>query len=290
MSTQVLRGKPIADAIGRTISEDIRRLALRDIHPKLAVVCFGERPGDLSYERGLRKRCEAFGLEMVVYRLAENVAEEEFADTMKALSSARDVHGILPLRPIPEQFPPEFLKHSIHPGKDVDCVGPHGSAAIFDRDLSGFFPCTAEAVLDMLHYYDISIAGKRSVVIGRSLVVGRPLALLLLDEHSTVTVCHSRTVNLPEVAREADLLICAIGRSSLVTADFVKPGAVVIDIGINDNCAGGICGDVDYDSVVEVAGAITPVPGGVGAVTNSILVRNVVKACMKMEGISDGDM
>ncbi len=282
MSAELLKGKPVADALAEAISADVSALAKRNIAPRLAVVRLGARPDDLAYERGIVKRCEALGVSATICAFDEGVLEAELLDELRALGRDTGIHGILLFRPMPPQIDPAAVKAAIAPEKDIDCVGPQGSASVFDRSLAGFLPCTAEAVMEMLKHYRAPLAGARAVVLGRSMVVGRALALLLLDEHCTVTVCHSKTLGIERIAAEADVLICAMGRARKVGARYVKPGAVVIDVGINDDGAGGICGDADFDAVSEIAGAITPVPGGIGVVTNTILVRNVVEACKKI--------
>ena len=282
MSANVWKGKPVSDAMAEKISADVAELAKRNIVPRLAIVRLGARPDDLAYERGVVKRCEALGVNVTICASDADVSQAQLIDDLRALGADSSIHGILPFRPLPPQIDPGALKAAIAPQKDIDCVGPQGSASVFDRSLFGFLPCTAEAVMEMLKYYQVPLAGARAVVLGRSMVVGRALALLLLDEHCTVTVCHSKTRGIERIAAEADILICAMGRAKKVDARYVKPGAVVIDVGINDDGNGGICGDVDFDSVSKVAGAITPVPGGIGVVTNTILVRNVVEACKRI--------
>lgn len=266
------------------ISSDTAELAKRNITPRLAIVRLGERPDDLAYERGIARRCDALGVEVRVCAFGMDAAQAELTDGLLELGADKSIHGILPFRPMPRQIDPAAVKAAIASEKDIDCVGPQGSAAVFDRTLPGFLPCTAEAVMEMLRHYQVPLAGSRAVVLGRSIVVGRALALLLLDEHCTVTVCHSKTREIEAIASEADILICAMGRARKVGASYVKPGATVIDVGINDDGNGGICGDADYDDAARVAGAITPVPGGIGIVTNTILVRNVVEACKKISG------
>ena len=276
MSANVWKGKPVSDAMAEKISVDVAELAKRNITPGLAIVRLGARPDDLAYERGIVKRCEALGVSATICAFDEDMSEPELVKELRALGADASIHGILPFRPMPPQIDPGAVKAAIAPEKDIDCVGPQGSASVFDRSLPGFLPCTAEAVMEMLKYYQAPLAGAHAVVLGRSMVVGRALALLLLDEHCTVTVCHSKTREIEKIASQADILICAMGRAKKVGARYVKPGAVVIDVGINGDGQGGICGDADFEPVSEIAGAITPVPGGIGVVTNTVLVRNVV--------------
>lgn len=285
MSARLLKGKPVSDALAEKISADVAALAERNIKPRLAIVRLGERPDDLAYERGIVRRCGSLGVDALVCAHDAAVPQERLICDLRGLGEDDGVHGILPLRPMPPQIDPVAVKEAIAPGKDIDCVGPLGSASVFDRALPGFLPCTAEAVVAMLKHDRTPLAGSRVVILGRSMLVGRPLALLLMDEHCTVTVCHSKTQNIEEIASEADILICAMGRAKKVGAAYVKAGAVVIDVGINDDGAGGICGDADFDALTERAGAITPVPGGIGVITAAILVRNAVEICMRMAGL-----
>ncbi len=277
-SFRPLKGKPVVEALSAEIRARAQSLASAHRKPKLAIVRLGERPDDLAYERSIAKRCEALDVETQVEALAADAPQRELTALLERLRDDDGVDGILPFRPLPAQIDMQAVKRALAPEKDVDCIGPGGSAAVFDRSLGGYLPCTAEAVMEMLRFYEVPLAGARAVVLGRSLVVGRALALLLMDAHCTVTVCHSRTRNLPDVAAQGDILVCAMGRARMVGAEYVKPGAVVIDVGINDD-GGGICGDADFDAIATVASAATPVPGGIGAVTTTLLVRNVVQAC-----------
>ena len=285
MSAKILKGKPVTEAITSKIRSDVEELKSKSITPKLAIIRMGSRPDDIAYEHSLKKYCAVSGVETEVFELDINAGESELKELIISLGGDRNTHGILPFRPIPPHIDEHVLKVTISHLKDVDCFGEGGFAPIFDRRLTGFLPCTAEAVIEMLHFYDIPIAGTRSVILGRSMLLGRPLSLLLMDLDSTVTTCHSKTHNIASVAREADILVSAIGQGRAIGADYIKPGAVVIDVGINDCGDGKICGDIDFDAVTNVAGAITPVPGGLGSVTTALLVRNVVRACKTLEGL-----
>lgn len=277
-----MKGKPVADALALEIQADVDFLANRGVRPSLAIVRIGARPDDLAYERGISKRCQSLGIDAHVYELHAGAPESEVFDLLTTLGENNDIHAIMPFRPMPKHVNIDALKKLISPLKDIDCIGPVGSAHVFDRSLQGFLPCAAEAVVEMLDYYQIPMRGARTVVLGRSLVVGRAAALLMLDRDSTVTVCHTKTKNIQAISAEADILISAIGSAKKIDAGWIKPGAVVIDVGINDDGKGGICGDVDFDVAAEIVSAITPVPGGVGSVTSTLLVRNVVKACKYM--------
>jgi methylenetetrahydrofolate dehydrogenase (NADP+)/methenyltetrahydrofolate cyclohydrolase len=281
-----LRGKPVVDALDAALRPRIDRLLESGVTPRLAIVRMGERPDDAAYERSIVKKCAALGIAADVHTLHRDAPESELAYRLTLLGRDGAIHGILPFRPMPRHISMRRVKELIEPSKDVDCIGPFSSASIYDRALDGFLPCTAEAVVAVLRHYEIPIEGARVVVIGRSMVVGRALALLMLDANATVTVCHSKTRDLAEIASEADILVSATGCARMIGAGYVKRGAVVVDVGIDDDGRGGICGDVDEDSVA-LAGvsAITPVPGGIGGVTTTLLARNIVIACEKIQKI-----
>lgn len=275
----IMNGKPVAEAVEEGIRSDVEALMLDGIVPKLAIVRMGARPDDIAYERGIKRKCAALGVATEVHTLPMAATEYQLFDLLQQLGRDDSVHSILPFRPFPPQISLHSMKYVIDPSKDVDCIGPSGSASIYDRSLDGFLPCTAEAVMEMLRHYKVVLEGARAVIVGRSMVVGRALALLMLDANATVTVCHSKTPDLAKIASEADILVSAIGRPRMIGQSHIKKGAVVIDVGINDDGCDGICGDVDESAAASVAGALTPVPGGIGVVTTTLLVRNVVNAC-----------
>ncbi len=281
MNAKILKGKAVAETLSNQIALDVEDLSSSGKTPCLAIVRAGRRPDDLAYERGIVKRCDALGITANVFELPENVSGNRLEETLIALAEDDDVHGILPFWPMPPQIDRDILRRNIPPGKDIDCFGAGSFATVFDRELPGFLPCTAEAVMETLHFYDIPIEGTRTVILGRSMLLGRPLSLLMLDANATVTICHSKTRDMASVAGDADILVSAMGRARMVDASYIKRGAVVIDVGINDDGAGGICGDVDFESARSVAGAVTPVPGGIGSVTTTILIRNTVSACKR---------
>ena len=277
---QIIKGKPVADQISENLIKEVDELVKEGINPKLAIVRVGARGDDLAYERGALKRCQTIGIETEVVELAEDITQEDYEKTLRSLNENKDVHGILCLRPFPNQLNEEAIKYVISPEKDVDCFSPINSAKIMEGDKSGFPPCTPTAVVEILKHYNVPLNGANVVVLGRSMVVGKPAAMLLLAENATVTICHSRTKDLPKVCAEADVLVAGVGRARMVKADYVKEGAVVIDVGINAKPeGGGICGDVDTADVVGRASMVTPVPAGVGSVTTSILAKHVIKAC-----------
>ncbi len=276
---QIIKGKPVADKISQELINEVNNLVKEGINPKLAVVRVGSRPDDLAYERGALKRCQTIGIETEVVELPENISQEEYINVIHKLNDDKKVNGILAFRPLPKHLNEDEIKYHIDPKKDVDCFNPINTAKIVENDKSGFPPCTPTAVVEILKHYDIDLSGANIAVLGRSMVVGKPVSMLLLNENATVTICHSRTKNLPEISSKADIVVAAVGKAKMVTADYVKDGAVVIDVGINVDNNGNLCGDVDTENLLEKVSMITPVPGGVGSVTTSILASHVVKAC-----------
>ena len=279
---QILSGREVASAMNDALLTRAGALAERGILPTLAIVRVGENESDLSYERGAEKRAQKVGVDVRVIALPEAVAAETLLETIRALNEDEGIHGVLLLRPLPGHLKDKSQQicNALRPDKDVDAMTDLSSAGVYQgRPDLGFPPCTPEACMKILHHYGISCAGKRAVVIGRSLVVGRPLAMMLMAEDATVTLCHSKTPNLPEIARQADILVTAAGRLGFVDAGFVCPGQVVLDVSINwDPEKNGIAGDCVFDQAEPVVSAITPVPGGVGAVTSSVLMEHVITA------------
>ncbi len=276
-----LTGKPVADAIKEELTKKVEALKGRNIVPKLGIVRVGARPDDLFYEGGAKKTCIAVGMESEVFEYPEDIDQAAFEKAITDVGAKNDVNGILMFSPLPKHLDERKIRTLIPVEKDVDCLSLGGAAKVFTDDPTGFPPCTPTACMDMIHHYDIPIKGKKCVVVGRSLVVGKPLAMLLLREHGTVTICHSRTENLPGVCQEADILIAAVGRAKMINADYVKEGQIVIDVGINadpDN-PGKYCGDVDYAAVEPIVARISPVPAGVGSVTTSVLCKQTIMAC-----------
>ena len=278
---EVLDGKKVAQATLEETKAKAEALSAKGFPPKLAIVRFGARPDDLYYEKGAKRTCGQVGVICETTELAADISEEEALRAIGALNDDRTVHGILILQPMPKQIDTTKVRYLLKPEKDVDGMSPINQAKVFEGDPTGYPPCTPTAVMEIIKYYGIPVKGKKAVVLGRSMVVGKPAAMLLLGEHATVTVCHSRTADLPAEARQADVLVAAIGKAKMVTADFVRPGAVVIDVGINVDENGKLCGDVAYDAVAPVASQITPVPGGVGSVTTAVLAKHVVRAAEK---------
>ena len=283
---EIIKGKPVADAITESVIREVKEIKTRGISPKLAIVRVGADPSDLAYERGAIKRMEKCGIEKEVLELPVDISQDDFIKELKKVNDDNNVHGILVFRPMPKHLDEDVIKYVISPEKDVDCFSPVNVAKVTEGDETGFPPATPTAVMEIMKFYGVDLKGKHAVVIGRSLVVGKPVSMLLLKEHATVTICHSRTQDLPGMCRMADVLVAAVGKAKLVDDTFVKDGAVVLDVGINMDEDNKMCGDVDFDKCIEKASMITPVPAGVGSVTTSVLAKHVVKACRILNDIS----
>lgn len=276
----VLDGRAMAARLRDELKPQVAALRAGGAAPSLAVVVLGDDPAARSYVRGIERASAAIDVACTVHRLPVEITHDGLADTLDGLSADPTVHGIIVQTPLPPHIDGLRIGAHVAVRKDVDGINPTSAGHLL-MGLPGYAPATAAAVMEILRQGEIPLRGARAVVIGRSVIVGKPLALLLLRADATVTVCHSRTVDLPAVAREADVLVVAIGRARFAGTEFVKPGATVIDVGIND-AEGGIVGDVDYDAVAPIAGAITPVPGGVGPLTNVMLLRNTVAAAREI--------
>ena len=276
MSARILKGKPVADSMQAALSEKAHELRKKGIIPKLCIIRVGERSDDIAYETGAVKKMTATGIEADRVILNASCTQEELEEVMKEKNSDEEVHGILMLRPLPAHLDEKKITQMISPEKDVDCMNPATLAGIFEPSEGFKTPCTPQAVIEMLRYYDIEMTGKKVAVLGRSSVIGKPAALLLLNEDATVTICHSKTADLRETVREADIVISAMGRAKMIDASFIREGATVIDVGINTDEDGKLCGDADFESAEKVAGAISSVPGGVGSVTTTILAKNLL--------------
>ena len=274
----LMKGADVAKTMKEDLTGEARRLKDRGILPSLTIVRVGARPDDLAYERGARKRMEMIGIECKVVELPETITQAEFEKTFFKINEDPTVHGILLFRPLPGHLDEGPVVSRINPLKDVDCMCPVNIAKVFSGDETGHAPCTPEAVMEMLDYYKIDPRGKKVTVIGRSMVVGKPLSMLLLKRHATVTICHTRTKDLSATCREAEILVAAAGKARMVTADMIGDGAVVVDVGINVDAKGNLCGDVDFNAAEPVTSYISPVPRGVGSVTSSVLAKHVLKA------------
>lgn len=272
------KGAPAAAALMEDLTGRIERLSGAGVTPTLAIVRVGERPDDCAYETGAVKRCEKAGVAVKRFPLPAGCSALELRAVLEHINAVSEIHGCLMLRPLPDPAMEEMACALLDPKKDVDCMTPAALAGVFAGKGWGYPPCTAQACLELLNYYGTDLTGKRAVVVGRSLVIGKPVSMLLQAENATVTMCHTRTVDLPAVCRGAEVLIAAAGRANLLGAAHVSPGQVVLDVGINVDESGKLCGDVKFDEAEPVVSAITPVPGGVGAVTTAVLVKHVVEA------------
>lgn len=279
--TRVLKSKPVTDAIADDLAHRVERLKILGIDPTLAIVRVGSRPDDLSYERTACRRAQTLGLSTRVFDLDEKVSQEKILLQLRRINSDSAIHGCLVFRPLPDGMEDKLICDELAMAKDVDGVSTASLGAVFTDANEGFAPCTAEACVKTLDFYEIPIEGRHVVVVGRSLVVGKPVAMLLLRRNASVTICHSRTADLAEIMRTADIVICATGRPLAYDASYFKPGQTVLDVGINFDKDGVLCGDVDYDFVAPIVDAITPVPGGLGSVTTSITMEHTVTAAEK---------
>ena len=279
---ELLKGKAVAEAINQRNREAVAQLAEKGITPALAIFRVGNKDADLSYERGARKRCEETGVTVISHVFAEDVETDVFYRELEQANQDPSVHGILVLRPLPARFDDDKLRNAIAADKDVDGCSDLSLAGIFIRKELGFAPCTAQAVIETLDHYGIDIKGRNITVLGRSLVIGKPVSMLLLNRNATVTICHTRTQNIAQIASKADILICATGQMESVTKEYVNPDQIVIDVGIGWNEEKQkLCGDVLFEEVEPQVRAITPVPGGIGSVTTSLLLAHVIEACQR---------
>lgn len=280
MSATIIDGKKIANEVKASLQAEVEALGKSGVKPGLAVILVGDDPASHVYVRNKEKACGDLGIYSEVHRLPGDTSERTLIEMIERLNADSSIHGILVQKPLPSHIDEKAVIGAIAVEKDVDGFHPISVGNLLIGD-DGFVPCTPAGVIEMMRRYDITVDGKRVAVIGRSNIVGKPLAALLIRENATVTVCHSRTANLPEVTREADIVIAAVGRPEMVTAEYVKPGAVVIDVGVNRLEDGRLVGDVDFEGVKQVASAITPVPGGVGRMTIAMLMKNTVEAARR---------
>ena len=271
-----LGGKEVADEIMTDLKIRVDALKAKGTEPKLAILRVGQREDDLAYERGVLKRFGTIDVAVEVTELAEGVSQEELDKTFDSINNDTKVHGILVFRPLPKGLSDEHMRRTIDPGKDVDFMDIRNMEDCLAgvRDCSA--PCTAEAVMELIKHYQIETKGKKVTVVGRSLVIGKPVALLLTTANATVTVCHTKTVNTEEECKRADIIVACCGVAKIINENYVREGQIVIDVGMNVDEEGRLCGDVDYDKVSEIAEAVTPVPGGVGSITTAILLKHVV--------------
>jgi methylenetetrahydrofolate dehydrogenase (NADP+)/methenyltetrahydrofolate cyclohydrolase len=272
----ILYGNDVVKAMSEQIKRELDNLS--GYIPHLAIVRVGERPDDLAYERGAVKRFEKLGLRCTVHSFAEDIGNQAFSFAFDDINNDNDVDGILLLRPLPRHIDEKAITEIINPIKDIDCISPINMAKVFSSDETGFAPCTAEAVMEMIAYAGIDLTGKRATVVGRSMVIGKPVAMMLMKKNATVTVCHTRTVDMEGACKSAEVLVAAAGRARMINHNYVSLGAYVFDVGINVDDLGYMCGDVDIDDISDIARLCTPVPKGVGTVTTSVLAKHVIKA------------
>jgi methylenetetrahydrofolate dehydrogenase (NADP+)/methenyltetrahydrofolate cyclohydrolase len=278
---KLLKGAEVTAALNERTKQAIESLSSKGITPTLGIIRVGERPDDVFYEKSVIKNGSALGLKVKQYILEETVTQEKLLETIKEINEDANVHGVLMFRPLPKHLKEDMACQALSPEKDVDGITDSSMAGVFAGKKLGFPPCTPQACMEILDYYGYDCTGKKAVVVGRSLVVGKPAAIMLIGKNATTTVCHTKTKDLSAVCREADILIAAAGRAGVVTKEYLSPSQVVIDVGINVNEDGKLCGDVAFEEAEPVVGAITPVPGGVGTVTTAVLIGHVVEAARR---------
>lgn len=277
----ILKGAEVTAALNEKIKSSVEELKQKGVNPTLGIIRVGERGDDISYERGAMKRCETLGVAVKQYLLPADVTQEALLKTIQEANEDTNIHGVLMFRPLPKHLNEEEACQALKPEKDVDGITDGSMVGVFTGTKKGFPPCTPQACMEILDHFKIDCTGKKAVVVGRSLVVGKPAAMMLVGKNATTTICHTRTVDMPAVCREADIIIVAAGRAGVINKDYFVPGQVVIDVGINVNEEGKLCGDVNFADAEPIVDAITPVPGGVGTVTTSVLVGHVVEAAKR---------
>ena len=281
----ILKGAPVVAAMNERNAALCEQLKAKGITPTLAMVRVGEREDDLSYERGVIARCGKVGVEVKQFLLPADASQDDLLKVIAEVNAEDTIHGCLLFRPLPKQFNDRTVRAALAPEKDIDGITDDSLAGVFTNTDLGYAPCTAQDCLEILKYYNIPLSGRRAVVVGRSLVVGKPAAMMLDRENATVTICNSRTQNLPAICKEADVVVVAMGKMGAVGADCLRESQTVVDVGIHVNEKGKLCGDVKFSEAEPVVDAITPVPGGVGTVTTSVLVGHVVQAAAKKAGL-----
>lgn len=285
MTAKRLGGKPVADRMTEENQKRAQQLRQQGIIPTLAILRIGEDPGDMAYEKGAASRAEKTGVEVRRIHFEESVTQQELLETVEALNCDDSVDGVLLLRPLPKAIDEKFVCEQLAPAKDVDGITSGSMAGVFMDTDKGFPPCTAESCMEILDYHGVDLTGKRVTVMGRSLVIGKPVAMMAMKRNATVTVLHSRTTreDFAKAGREADIVIAAMGRAKMVGPEQLGQGQIILDVGINADDDGGLCGDVDYAAVEPIAAMITPVPGGVGSVTTAVLMKHVLQAAERRQ-------
>ena len=282
---ELLKGAPVAGAITRRNIQDVEELESKGIKPTLAIIRLGEKPGDLAYEKGALKRAEKTGVQVKQFVFPEDMTEKNLIKEIKKINADDSIHGVLMFRPLPEHIDEKAVCETLAPEKDMDGITSGSMAGVFMDTEIGYPPCTAEAVMELLDHYDVQLKGSKVTVFGRSLVIGKPVAMMLMRRHATITVCHSRTAidDFRDAGHNADVVVSALGRAKMIGAEILGSGQTIIDVGINLDEDGSICGDVSFDEVEPDAAAITPVPGGVGSVTTAVLMKHVIQAAARTQ-------
>ena len=279
---RILKGSEVTTALNADLMARVEKLKEKSISPCLAIVRVGERSDDVYYEKSAMTRCTKIGVEVKCFTLPETALQEELLSLIQSVNDDEKIHGCLLFRPLPKHINDSAIRAALAVEKDIDGITDDSLAAVFAKTKKGFPPCTAAACIEILDHFGIELAGKRAIVIGRSLVIGKPVAMMLLDRNATVTICHTKTVDMSARCRDAELLVVAAGRAGVVGAEFCSAGQTVIDVGINVDETGALCGDVRFEEAERIVEAITPVPGGVGTVTTSVLVKHVVMAAERL--------
>ena len=278
---KILKGKAVIDSLNEELRERSKVLNEEGITPTLGIVRLGERPDDMAYERGALKRAENTGVNVQQFVFDKDMSQDELLDEIDKINNDDSIHGVLMFRPLPPQIDDETVRNALAPEKDVDGITDMSMAGVYSGSDTGFPPCTAEACIQILDYYDVDLKGKNVAVIGRSQVIGKPVAMMLIGKNATVTVCHTKTEDMADICHNKDIIIAAAGHQGTVTEDFLSPDQTVIDVAINFDDEGNMCGDVDFPAAENIVDAITPVPGGVGTVTTSMLMKHVIEAAEK---------
>lgn len=281
MESKLLKGKPVMDNLCEDVAKRVLLLNRKSVFPTLAIVRAGNKPDDIYYEKSAIKRMESVGIKVRSIVFDENVSQSELENSVSDLSSDNAVDGILILMPLPKHINEKNIKARICPAKDIDGLTDKSMLGLYTGTNTGFAPCTPSAVMELLEYNNIDLCGKNVVILGRSLVVGKPLSMLMLNKNATVTICHSKTKNVKEICRHADILVAAIGKAKTVTDEYIGDDTIVVDVGINQDENGNMCGDVDFEKVAPKANSITPVPGGIGGITTAVLAKHVVISAEK---------
>ncbi|SHH64288.1 bifunctional 5,10-methylenetetrahydrofolate dehydrogenase/5,10-methenyltetrahydrofolate cyclohydrolase [Sporanaerobacter acetigenes] len=279
----ILSGKEVAKNIKENIKKEVVELNNVGISPTLGILRVGQNSDDIAYEKSILKNCDSVGIVAKVYELEESISTEGLLEIIEKLNQDMDIHGILIFRPLPKHIDEEQINNTISSLKDVDCMNPLNLEKVFEGDMDGFAPCTPKAAMKIMEFYDIPLEGAKVSVVNRSMVVGKPLSMMLLGKNATVTICHSRTKDLKKVTKSSDIVVTALGRAKYFDEGYFNENSVIIDVGISLDKGGNISGDVDFDNVNTKVKSITPVPGGVGSVTTSILLGHVVVACKHLK-------